>query len=204
MRKIVCQDVPALYVQDELDHFSERLEELNITKESDIISISVRADPHPSKIATPDGTKYSTIIVTIFYWSTLPFTVTTRSAFPKFLPSPSTILRFPRLAGTCLKFLLMIMRRTTFPFCWSSVSNHNPKVTVTFKVTVTLFNAKLTPIICASVSHGPAPLHRVSLYFAAGHTFYYTKVYTTYPLCFIIGGRAHHQKRRCFRTHRRF
>jgi hypothetical protein len=70
MRKIACFDLHGVDVQDVLEEFNERCEEFNITKETDIISLSVREAAHPHKIAQPGGlTKDSTVVVSIFYWS---------------------------------------------------------------------------------------------------------------------------------------
>lgn len=71
MRKIKCHVSHSLVVEDAIAEFNERSEEFGITKELDVISISVRDANRPVLIATPGGkTEYSKIIVSIFFWAT--------------------------------------------------------------------------------------------------------------------------------------
>jgi hypothetical protein len=69
MRKLSCFDLHGVTVDEVVAEFHERHGEFGITKETDIISISVRTATQPSKIAQPDGSlKESKVVVTIFYW----------------------------------------------------------------------------------------------------------------------------------------
>ncbi len=70
MREIKCIEAHAAVAEDAIDEFNERREELGITKESDVISISVRPALKPMKVMMPGGEQDSTVIVSIFYWST--------------------------------------------------------------------------------------------------------------------------------------
>ena len=55
MKKLSCFDLHGISVDEVVAEFNERHDEFGITKETDIVSISVRPATQPSKIAQPDG-----------------------------------------------------------------------------------------------------------------------------------------------------
>jgi hypothetical protein len=70
VRKLKCIQVSGMCVQEVLDEFNERREELGIT-DSDVISVSALPPTLATKIATPTGTVVPKVEVVIAYWERL-------------------------------------------------------------------------------------------------------------------------------------
>ena len=68
MRKLKCFQVSGLTVQEVLDEFNERAEELGVT-ESDIVTVSALSPTLGVKIGTPTGTADPRVEVVIVYWA---------------------------------------------------------------------------------------------------------------------------------------
>ena len=74
MRQMKCVDIHGTSVQEVLEQFNERQEELmdlhGFSDESDIISVCVRPPSKSRKIHNSDhGTQDSNVLVTFFFWS---------------------------------------------------------------------------------------------------------------------------------------
>jgi hypothetical protein len=68
MRKLKCFQVSGLTVQEILDEFNERAEELGVT-ESDIVTVSAQSPTLGVKIATSTGAADPKVEVVIVYWA---------------------------------------------------------------------------------------------------------------------------------------
>ncbi len=69
MRKLKCHQVRGMYVQEILDEWNERAEELGLVSESDILSVSTSPPTLTTKVMTPKGDKEPVVEVTIVYWA---------------------------------------------------------------------------------------------------------------------------------------
>ncbi|MFZ5856735.1 MAG: hypothetical protein ACOYZ6_07890 [Chloroflexota bacterium] len=72
MRNIGVLDLHGVTVEEVIEEFNDRQMELGIVHETEIISINVRPETNPRRIAQPDGAiKESSVVVTIFYWKNI-------------------------------------------------------------------------------------------------------------------------------------
>lgn len=70
MRKLKAFCVPAVFVEDVINEFNERAADFGITKESDVVSVSVRPIERDVKVVrSGNETTKATIEVTIVCWS---------------------------------------------------------------------------------------------------------------------------------------
>ncbi len=73
MKTLACRNVHAVYVEEAIQEFNNRIDELGIQSEKDVVSVSVLPVVIPVKMHDPEkGSVDARYEVVFVYWTTQP------------------------------------------------------------------------------------------------------------------------------------